>query len=193
MTTLDDYRLWLREQKYTPSTIDASIRVLQRLDHEKPEPANVVDEWLLRRYLRYVKETRHNPLGKQFTTTLEDLGLTPVMPRAMSGKRKRKLLTATQFNELKDQCLKSSNKPSILVAYYMISGKKPHDFLKQPSGRCSFSAVFMVKRDIPIYEILSPSFTWAYRILLSAAKREARALDIDADLDTIYRSRLNML
>lgn len=191
MNILDDYTTWLRSKKYTPSTIDASIRVLRRLNRENPKPTRS-DEFLLRRYLRYVKETRRNPLGKRFTSVLEKQGLDPTSERAMSGTRKRELLMMGQFHDLKDRCLNSTDKTAMLVGFYMVSGKKPREFLQQKHSASSFSDHFP-RTGTFLYENLSPSITWAYRMLLAAAKREAAALDIDADLDILYRSRLALL
>jgi hypothetical protein len=197
MNTLDDYTDWLRTQKYTDSTIEASLKVLRRLDHAKPDPRNLTDRFLLRRYLRYVKETRRNPLGRTFTEALSQLGLEPAVPRAVPGKRKRKLLTVTEFHVLKDRCLRSEDVATVLVGFYMMSGKKPHDFLQQKTLIRDNAAVFKVRQDIllsrpVVYENLSTSLSWAYRTLLAAAKKQGEALGLDVDLDILYRSRLQL-
>jgi len=93
--SLDDYKDWLGTQKYTDTTIDASLKVLRRIDPKNPKPTKV-DDFLLRRYLRYVKETRRNPLGKEFTDKLVSLGLSAALPRSVSGGRSRKLLSFEQ-------------------------------------------------------------------------------------------------
>lgn len=189
--TLDDYRQWLLTQKYTPSTIDASLKVLHRINLKHLKPTRV-DTFLLRRYLRYVKETHRHPLGKAFTEALSGIGIVAATPRAVSGVRTRKLLTMKQFHDLKDRCMRSTDKTAVLVGFYMVSGKKPIEFLQQKHSGCSFSDHYP-RIGVLVYENLSPSVTWAYRMMLAAAKREAAALDIDVDLGTLYRSRLAML
>jgi hypothetical protein len=47
-------------------------------------------------------------------------------------------------------------------------------------------------RSIFLYQIISPSLSWAYRKLLAVLKKEASGMDIDADLGTLYRSRLEL-
>jgi hypothetical protein len=195
MNTLDDYKAWLETQKYTPSTIEASLKVLRRIDHNKPDPRNRTDKFLLRRYMRYVKETRRNPLGMKFTETLEGLGIRAAIPRSVYGTRKRKLLSVTEFHSLKDRCLSSDEVASVLVGFYMMSGKKPHEFLTQKTLVRDNSAVFKIRNDILlnkkiVYENLSSSISWAYRTMLAAAKKEGEALNLDVDLDILYRSRL---
>lgn len=191
MNTLEDYRQWLLTQNYTPSTIDASLKVLRRLNLKEPKPTRS-DAFLLRRYLRYVKETKHNPLGKAFTEALSGLGVVPATPRAVSGARKRTLISMKDFHRLKERYIGSDDRSAVLVGHYMVSGMKPHEFLELRVAKSSVSSLFGVKQ-IPTYELLSKSKTWAYRMMLAAAKREAAALDIDADLDILYRSRLAML
>jgi len=84
-----------------------------------------------------------------------------------------------------------------MVAFYLASGLKPKDFLLKKIKDVTFVKdrhfFDQYKNRTFLYEILSPSVTWAYRMMLAAVKKEARALDIDADLGTLYRSRLELL
>jgi hypothetical protein len=198
--SLDGYRDWLKKQRYTPSTIEASLKVLRRLDAVEPKPTPT-DEFLLRRYLRYVKESRRNPMGEKFTEALKtkhDL-FRPAVERAKSGKRKRRLLTLTEFHELKTRLLKRGDDAGPLLVLYMSTGMKPRTFLQTQIKSAQFGFPLSIAswlsehdRSIFLYQIISPSLSWAYRKLLAVLKKEAAGMDIDADLGTLYRSRLEL-
>lgn len=193
------YKTWLQKQGYTPSTIEASIKVLRRMDNRNLTMTQS-DVFLLRRYVRFLKETKQHP---EIVRRLKKQGIDAAEPRAKSGLRTSQLLTSEQLQTIKKRLEKSSDSVSNVLVLYMGSGKKPGELLNMSIAKvllevpCTSDSciTWLRKQSLTciLYETLSHSYSWAYRKLLAALKKEAKALDIEADLGTLRRSRLELL
>lgn len=197
---MNHYKTWLKKQGYTPSTVDASIKALRRMDNRALSMTRS-DVSLLRRYVRFLQETNQQP---EVVERLKKKDIVASIRRDNPGLRPTKLLTANQLHRLKQRLEKRTDAVGLALALCMQAGKKPGELLHMPivqirkdfSDVSSSPCVDWLKKQVPtcmLYETVSKSYSWAYRKLLAALKKEAKALDIDADLDTLRRSRLQLL
>lgn len=193
------YKTWLEKQGYTPSTIDASIKALRRLDNRSLSMTQS-DVPLLRRYVRFLKETKQHP---EIIARLNKKGIISSKQRSNPGLRPTKLLTAAQLHRLKQRFETRGDAVGLTLVLYMGSDKMPGELLRMPivairrDVSCvSTPCIDWLKKQVPtckLYETVSKSYSWAYRKLLAALKKEAEGLDIEADLGTLRRSRLQLL
>ncbi len=197
---LDDYTRWLTEQGFRPATIEATLRAVLR-QRRQGAALRGSDAPHLKRYLLYVERTRREPLGEAFTKSLYALGLVAAQERNKCGHtRVQDPPTAAQVSALKER-LRRCGDVGRLALIYMQSGLRVGAFL-----RISFKGAFTIyplhaawlkeacdrtnaKR---LYQILSSSKRKAYRQLDARVRKEAAALDFEAGLDTLYKSRLQL-
>ena len=196
---MNRYKTWLEKQGYTPSTVEASIKALRRLDNRTLSMTKS-DVPLLRRYVRFLQEIGEHP---EIVTRLKKKGITASAQRENPGLRPTKLLTAAQLHRLKQRFESRADDASLALILYMGADKMPGELLRMPIAKvlrdvpCTSSACITWLKSQPLtwqlYETVSKSYSWAYRKLLAELKKEAKALDIVADLGTLRRSRLQLL
>lgn len=189
---LSSYETWLKDEGYQPTTIKASVRALQRQDLKNPA-ALPSDKVRLQRYLLFTQVSGEHPLGQGFSRALKRAGLRPAQVRAKGGNRQHPVLGLKQFGKLMDALKECDDDAARMLVLYMNSGMRINAFLSQTRAQTATAVPPSWLLEQPkrkkLYEVLSPSLTWARRKMLRVLQQEAARLGVDADLDTVWRSR----
>lgn len=194
MTTQDlsGYESWLKAEGYQPTTIRASLYALKRRVVRETSTVLESDKICLRRYLLFTQVTGEHPLGPGFSEALVGEGLRAAQLKAKGGHRKRAALDRGKLGKLLN-ALQEGGDDSQLLAIYASSSLRINDFLSQRCEDVVSPALQTWLENRPkrefVYETVSPSLSWARRRLLRKLRTEASKLDINADLDTLWRSR----
>jgi len=200
---LDSYRDWLLTEGYQPSTVETTVRKLTRLYHFASERSNSHARAHLRRYLRYVKDTKRSPLGQEFQAALVKEGFQASSKRSKPGARTKKRLTASQLTELRSR-LRTRGTLGRIAALYAQSKLNVSVFLELgraevralQSGNTGLDArldadwlneLFHRERATLLWETFAVSPRAAYKKLLDLVRAEG------TDLDTIYRSKVQQV
>ena len=194
---LDGYREWLVSEGYQPSTVDTTVRKLTRLFHFEAERTNGHARPHLQRYLRYVKDTKRNPLGQDFQAALLKEGFKASSKRSKPGARNKKLLTASQLTALHAR-LRTRGHTGRVAALYVQSKLQVGEFLvlDLAGARDRFDGfvdgtwvtkAFVGYRATLLWQLIAESKRAAYKKLLDLVRAE------DTDLDTIYRSKVQQV
>lgn len=192
---LDSYKDWLVSEGYQPSTVDTTVRKLTRLYHFAAERSNGHARPHLQRYLRYVKDSKRNPLGQEFYAALLKEGFRASSKRSKPGARNKKLLTASQLTELRSK-LRTRGTLGRIAALYVRSKLKVSVFLVLRHAEALLldtvdsvwlNDLFHKERATRLWETFAVSQRAAYMKLLDLVRAEG------TDLDTIYRSKVQQV
>jgi hypothetical protein len=215
--SLSGYESWLKREGYCASTVRESVR---RLSPESlgdtPERRGIIPTYMwpyLSRYLRFVVETKKEPLGSAFTKRLRAYGLQPAKKRQLSGSRRQKKFSDADFTKLRAHLRTQKDAASRLLLAYMFTDKRIGSFLRLTAGEI-LSDVYLnpinleclvhnntvrdkISRDWLrtldmnyVYEILSENTRGAYVRLRYKIAQESKALGLTVDLDTLHRYAL---
>lgn len=124
---LSDYEKWLRRGGYQPSTMVVTLRNLRTIAAEGKKPAETLEPHI-RRYLRFVEETKKQPLGRDFTAKMKKAGIAPSAAIEKHGKRPSKLLDMKSMSALRSK-LRRGEETDLLIAAYMNSGMRITAFI----------------------------------------------------------------
>jgi hypothetical protein len=199
---------WLLEQGYQPSTVVATCLALRRLSRPYGLTGADTDKPHLRRYLSFVRATRSNPLGRSFLQAVEAMGLGPVSKDwKKHGRRDKPLLTADVFSEFRSR-LRKEGDVGMLTALCIQSGLRVSKFLSMPLSDAIESyplyESWLTERAAnghqtprswrvrTLHQIISPTARGAYRKMRSVVAHVAKELEVEADLDSLYKSRLQI-
>lgn len=190
---LSGYASWLKAEGYQQSTIRASLYALKRHAAKKAFVPHTSDKICLQRYLLFTQVTGEHPLGQGFSEALVGAGLRAAQTKAKGGGRNRPALDTTQLGKLLGVLQEQEDGDAQLLSIYANSGLRINDFLSQRCEDVVSPALQAWFKDKPkrefIYELVSTSLSWSRRRLLRKLRTEASKLDINADLDTLRRSR----
>jgi hypothetical protein len=215
--SLTSYKNWLEREGYCASTVRESVRRLgPKSLGDTPERRGIIPRYMwsyLSRYLRFVVETKKEPLGAFFTKRLQAYGLQPAKKRQLSGKRKRKQFSDEDFKKLRAHLRTQKDAASRLLLAYMFTDKRIGSFLCLTAGEI-LSDVYLnpinleclvhnntvrdkISRDWLrtldmnyVYEILSENARGAYVRLRYKLAQESNALGLTVDLDTLHQYAL---
>jgi hypothetical protein len=191
---LTAYEAWLKKQGYQPSTVVVTLRHLRTVAVEGRIPQ--YREAHVQRYLRYVAETKKNPMGKKFAQQMKAKGLVPSAKIRKQGRRTKDPLQAGDWAELRSVLRRGDDISKLLVAYmqspYRISefllldankvteedvcDKRSRDWLKKAGGRG------------PVYAILCDTERCAYSRMRRRLQVVGEKMSLTVDLDTLYKS-----
>ena len=203
MSRLDGYRVWLTDKGYQSSTIDATLRHLKVVAKD-PEALKYRGPHV-RRYLLFVEDTKNNPLGKKFTDYMIAMGLSAAADTRKGGAHTKELLSAAQWGKL-DRKLRNGKNLDCLLWAYMHSGLRISQFLGQtlpqleralgdespPAAfwlRSAMRSAFINPRGKKVFQILCPSSRCAYSRMRRRLAALANDLNIEADLNTIHKTK----
>jgi hypothetical protein len=209
---LKPYVKWLKKRGYQDSTIVVTIRnlILAYTDCAPlgkkgwaPATIDVTAEPYkshLGRYLKFVQETRRQPLGSRFTLLLKRKGLKPIRDTNLQGPRRKTLLTLKSWENLRRRLRKydgasDSNTGRLLLAY-MSSPHRVTDFLrlradKLDSGDVGDSASrgwLAGFGNVPLHEVLCSTERCAYYRLRTCLQNVSQDSGVVVDLDTVRKS-----
>jgi len=204
---LTSYRDWLHAQLYQPSTIDSTLRALTlRRSPSKhgPETPHV------RRYLRFVAETKQNPMGRDFLAHARLVGHKASSDAPRPGSRKREVLTRGQWTKLlatlRRVAVEDNDDTARMLLAYMHSGRRVTNFLglvasfaaeREDFVADKLSRNWVAERSqmirspgrVLVYQLLCDSERCAYSRMRRRLKAVAGKLGFDVDLDSLRRSR----
>lgn len=194
------FRSWLLSQGYQPSTVTATCLALQRLSRPYGLTGLETDKPHLRRYLSFVAATKENPLGRSFLRSVKALGLLPVSEGwSKHGRRSKSLLTSEQFAEFRAQlrkegdvgmltalCTQSGLRVSKLLAMRLLDAIESYPLYGK--WLHAFDAT-KVKR---LHQIVADNPRSAYLAMRNSVIAVATKLEVEADLDSLYKSRLQI-
>ena len=201
---LSEYDHWLRRQRYQPSTIDSTLRHLHML--HVISGLTPLSAPHVRRYLRFVKATRKNPMGARFLEHAKHIGLQPAADTKRGGGRVREPLSTAHWQALRAALRREANAGSDtaqLLLVYMHADRRIGHFLKR-SSRLAVQPEFCedkLSRDwiaaqnatrktiVPLYKLLCDTERCTYARMRRKLQIVAERLGYDVDLDTLYRSR----
>lgn len=191
---LSDYKKWLEREGYCASTVRESVR---RLD--KTALGSVPEQqrhmWpYLSRYLRFVVETKKEPLGSAFTKRLRAYGLQPAKKRQLSGKRRRKRFSGADFAKLRAHLRAQKDPTSRLLLAYMFTDLRISAFLFTTTLEIVEAVKDKKSRDwllafgvFHTYAAVSDTARGAYVRLRYKIMQEAKALGLSVDLNTLHQ------
>jgi hypothetical protein len=192
LNRLQPYADWLKNEGYQESTINATLRHL-RLCHGREccEPHT-------RRYLRYVSETRKNPLGREFLDLAMKAGYEASADRRRSGGRVKDALSEANWARLKAK-LRRGDEISWMLVAYMQSAYRIGQFLKLSASKVDETDIDdKISLDwvrtasdgekLPLYKILCKTERCAYYRMRRRLLETCEKLGIAADFDTLYKS-----
>lgn len=194
-TGLADYEAWLKKEGYQNSTTEVSMRHI-RAAALTPEsiPGHRVAH--VRRYLRYVADTRKNPLGRKFAEQMLKHGFTPARRTEKQGSRSKACLSSKQWKALRSRLRTGDARSKLLVAY-MESPHRVGDFLNlraneitadDVSDKLSREWIKSAGGKKKLYRLLCSTQRCAYYRLRSRLQHVSEAMKLSTDLDTLYKS-----
>jgi hypothetical protein len=207
------YIKWLEKRGYQDSTIVVTIRNLilaysdcAPLGKKGWEPATIdirIDPYRshLCRYLKFVQETRRQPLGAPFTALLKDNKLKPIRDTHLHGRRSKSILTLKSWENLRrriqrrDSVNGDSNTDRLLLAYT----SSPHrvtDFLRLRADKLGAADVgdkaargwLAGFGNVPLHEVLCVTERCAYYRLRTRLQDVCEEMGVTVDLDTVRKS-----
>lgn len=192
---LEAYEAWLHDEGYQPSTIAVSVRligmVFNNLD-DHPEYC----EAHIRRYLRFVEKTRKNPLGKKFAGIMRLRGFEAAADIRKHGNRRKRLLHAGNWVQLRSKLRRGDDISKLLVAY-MQSPYRISEFLKLRANEITENDVRdKISRDWirdkggrrPLHRLLCSTERCAYSRMRKRLQVVCGKMGLDVDFDTLYKS-----
>ncbi len=203
LPNLAPYVAWLKTEGYQPSTINATL-------HEVFSACSALILWdsdipHIRRYLRFVEQTKKNPLGPKFLEHCAQHNLTPSKRGSPSGRRVRKPISSAQWAELRTALRQDGDDTSKMLVAYMFCDLRIMKFLGQQLGSAtdSIAPVITDKRSRDwllsytehafttrrVYELLGKTPRAAYARMRRKLQDFSVMCRINVDLDTLYRSR----
>jgi hypothetical protein len=201
-TDLHGYELWLRKEGYQPSTIEATLRNLRSAEDGPVRPHHHAH---IRRYLRFVAETRRQPLGSKFTKWLRLKAFDASIKRRRHGARVKSALTRQEWTILKKRLRQHKDPVSRLLLAYMLCPYRVGEFLRldvvavgeddiqdkiSRDWLGSMTAELRKKglRHKRVYDTLCTTERCAYARLRRKLQIVCEGLGYEADLDTLYKS-----
>jgi hypothetical protein len=199
--TLEAYENWLREEGYQPSTVESTLRNLKAAAgaaYVHPQSYDSRHGSHVRRYLRFVLNTRKNPLGGEAVKYFRALGLAPSASILKTGARAKAQPPQEALAKIKSRLRRGGPSELLLVAY-MRSGLRISEFLRlRLKGVNELTIPDKISRDwlltfksrgnIPIYKVVCPTERCTYYRLRILLRREAARLGVAIDFDTLYKN-----
>lgn len=192
--TLSSYKNWLEREGYCASTAQESVR---RLDKSAlgGVPEQQRHMWpYLSRYLRFVAETKKEPLGAAFTRRLQQYGLQPARKRRLPGSRRRKSLSEEDFTRLRAHLRTQKDATSRLLLAYMFTDRRVGLFLcltaiQIDEVKDKKSRDWLNTLDVfCMHEVLDDAGTrGAYVRMRNKLAQTAQVLGLTVDLNTLHR------
>jgi hypothetical protein len=158
--------------------------------------------------LSFVRATRSNPLGRSFLQAVEAMGLVPVTKDwKKHGRRDKPLLTSDVFSEFRARlrkegdvgmltalCIQSGLRVSKLLAMSLSDAIESYPLYESwLVGRAADGTPTPRSQRIrTLHQIVSPTARGAYRKMRLVVAHVAKELEVEADLDSLYKSRLQI-
>ena len=188
---LRDYAAWLYRERYQDSTVVVTLRNLKLVfEAGRITSDNAIPH--VRRYLRFVKETRKNPLGGAFVSQMRKLGIEPSAEIEKHGQRSKKLLDLASWSKLKDK-LRRGEETDLLIVAFMNSGMRISAFLQLRADEITEEITDKISRtwiqkaggSRQLYRLLCDTERCAYARML---RRLQEVYGSKVDLDTLYKT-----
>lgn len=194
---LDGYKRWLVRQGYQPSTVQVSMRHLRALvAWEIPKKLPKYRHAHIRRYLRYVDETKDNPMGSKFLQGMKSLGLTPAMDISKQGPRGKTLLGSHDWTALRSRLRRGDEASRLLVAY-MLSPYRIGEFLNLNAHKVDETDIAdKISRDWirqnggrkKLYRLVCETERCTYYRMRRRLQDICDKLEVEADFDSLYKT-----
>jgi hypothetical protein len=194
------FKKWLLGQGYQPSTAVATCLALRRLSRPYGLTGADTDKPHLRRYLSFVRSAHANPYGRSFLQAIEAMGINPVSKGwKKHGRRDKPLLSAAGLAEFRVQ-LRKEDDIGMLTALCIQSGLRVSKLLAMPLSDAIESyplyerwlKTLQSPKVQTLHQIVSPTTRGAYRKMRLVVAHVAERLEVEADLDLLYKSRLQI-
>jgi hypothetical protein len=194
---LSGYKRWLVRQGYQPSTVQVSMRHLRALaawDISKTVPQYRLPH--IRRYLRYVDDTKDNPMGPKFIQGMKSLGLTAVMNISKQGPRGKTLLGGYEWTTLRSRLRRGDEASKLLVAY-MLSPYRIGEFLNLRAHKVTEEDIAdKISRDWiktrggrqRLFRLVCETERCTYYRMRRRLQDMCDKLEIEADFDSLYKT-----
>lgn len=195
---LSAYDTWLKKERYQASTRALSIRNLMTIANH---PNKKIAPYLIpqaQRYVRFVAETKKNPMGVKFLARLRKQKIEASESIKKAGKRSKQMLTASKIAKLRAK-LRVGDTVDKLILAYAFSGMRVAAFLNMSCShmqghpdkitRAWVAGATDVSWNAPVYRLLCETERCAYSRMRTRMRELAEQLKMDVDLDTLYLSR----
>jgi hypothetical protein len=192
------YEAWLKKERYQASTRALSVRNLMTIANH---PNKKIAPYLIpqaQRYIRFVTETKKNPMGVAFLARLKKQGIEASEAIKKAGKRSKTTLTPAKLAKIKAK-LRGGSEVDRLILAYAFSGMRVAAFLHMPCSNMQehpdkisrdwVAKAVDVSWNDPMYKLLCKTERCAYSRMRTRMREVAEQLKIDVDLDTLYLSR----
>jgi hypothetical protein len=195
---LDKYETWLKDEGYQESTILVTLRHIKAVYAHRDKDVAKTRAAHVRRYLRFVAKTRKNPLGRKFVQRMLGLGLEAAVDSPNHGKRSKTNLTDDQWLDLRAKLRRGDDTSRLLIAY-MESPYRIGEFLNLRIGQLvdddvqdKISRAWITDKKLGararLFQVLCKTERCAYSRIRRRLQQICKALEMEADLDTLYRT-----
>ncbi len=190
------YETWLKKEKYQKSTVVLSVRTLKAVvASSKKVPPYLIPT--VQRYLRFVADTRKNPIGPAFCARMKKQGIEASAKIKKVGKRQKPVMTGKALESFRAQLHKGDDIDK-LIAAYLSSGMRAADFLVSSCGAFTsddtaantwIRSKTSVAWTAPMFKLVADSQSIAYSRMRTRMRDHGKRMKMRLDLDTLYLSR----